>query len=545
MLNKPTYFPGLGQKPRGRAVIRNRRGQSRQIQWPTHLGAQAPRWILQIGISLVLALEVYPAVALAAPTGHSTNGPLIILGASGYRASDSGGLTGMGSNGNYWSYASNSQAYAYNLNFNSGNVNPLNNNNRSNGFSVRPARAFDNAGKCVFIHMKYTYDDIHALVMQGYLDARENERNTNAQLAFELHLEENIGDHARALQARTWRPGPMDWFVNLDPTVREIFCWRNYVDGVTSHILLNILGPIFERYFIFDSYSCRKEKGTLFGIERFEHHLRGVTDNYTLDACVLNLDISGFFMAIVRSRLYEIIHDTLERYRARFPEAIDYEFTDYLVSAYIAHNPLDGCRYLGDPALIPLVQPNKSIRDREPGVGLPIGDVNNQLNANVYLTPFDWFVKRSLQIRHYCRYVDDARLLHRDYNYLLRCKDECGEFLDRELCLKLHPTKTTITSAYETNYFLGGAILPHRRYAQNATITRFRQYVSDLETRLQTGGVDLRAEISNINSRLGYLKHFQTYKIVTSALDAAPNVRRAFDFTSSYSKAIIKKQSII
>jgi len=42
-----------------------------------------------------------------------------------------------GSNGNYWSASFNSSRNARNLNFNSGGVNPQNNNNRYNGFAVR------------------------------------------------------------------------------------------------------------------------------------------------------------------------------------------------------------------------------------------------------------------------------------------------------------------------------------------------------------------------------------------------------------------------
>ena len=42
-----------------------------------------------------------------------------------------------GSNGNYWSASFNSARNARNLNFNSGGVNPQNNNNRYNGFAVR------------------------------------------------------------------------------------------------------------------------------------------------------------------------------------------------------------------------------------------------------------------------------------------------------------------------------------------------------------------------------------------------------------------------
>ena len=51
---------------------------------------------------------------------------------------NSGSLRNAGNNGNYWSSTANSNtSNAYNLNFNSGNVNPSNNNNRYNGFSVR------------------------------------------------------------------------------------------------------------------------------------------------------------------------------------------------------------------------------------------------------------------------------------------------------------------------------------------------------------------------------------------------------------------------
>lgn len=58
--------------------------------------------------------------------------------AAGNRNNGSGGLNNVGSNGNYWLSAANSQTNARNLNFNSGNVNPQNNNNRANGFSVCP-----------------------------------------------------------------------------------------------------------------------------------------------------------------------------------------------------------------------------------------------------------------------------------------------------------------------------------------------------------------------------------------------------------------------
>jgi hypothetical protein len=63
---------------------------------------------------------------------------LIVLPAAGNR-NTSGAVTNQGTNGNYWSATPNS-TNAYNLNFNSTNVNPANNNNRSNGRAVRCVR---------------------------------------------------------------------------------------------------------------------------------------------------------------------------------------------------------------------------------------------------------------------------------------------------------------------------------------------------------------------------------------------------------------------
>jgi len=64
---------------------------------------------------------------------------LVFLPAAGYRSGTT--VNNVGLNGNYWSSSPYSTAtHAYNVNFNSGGVNPQNNNNRFNGFSVRLAR---------------------------------------------------------------------------------------------------------------------------------------------------------------------------------------------------------------------------------------------------------------------------------------------------------------------------------------------------------------------------------------------------------------------
>ena len=213
---------------------------------------------------VILALVAFlalaqPAAAFTTVSATASNKRLLILAASGYRNRTSGDLNNVGSNGNYWSAAQNSADNAYNLNFNSGNVNPLNNNNRANGFSVLPVRAFNRLGIFKANDMQLTRGQIYALVVAAYLDARQNERNKNSALAFELDLENNLKTLADRLYRREWKPGPVICFMITEPTLREVFA-PLFEDRIVSHVLFNLIAPLFDRTLIYDSYSCRKGK---------------------------------------------------------------------------------------------------------------------------------------------------------------------------------------------------------------------------------------------------------------------------------------------
>ncbi|MBO4244549.1 MAG: hypothetical protein J5882_05795 [Bacteroidales bacterium] len=62
----------------------------------------------------------------------------MFLPAAGYRNGTD--VNDVGDNGNYWSSSANDENNAWNLNFNSDNVNPDDNDNRYNGQSVRLVR---------------------------------------------------------------------------------------------------------------------------------------------------------------------------------------------------------------------------------------------------------------------------------------------------------------------------------------------------------------------------------------------------------------------
>ncbi len=394
----------------------------------------------------------------------------------------------------------------------------------------------------------YTRNDIHILATRGYLDARRNERSKETQLAFEIRQEEFITELANSLYHREWTPLPPIVFIKEDPVLREIFA-PQFVDRIVSHILFDLVAPIFERTFIYDSYSCRVGKGTLFGIERFEHHIRSATDNYRYEAFILNLDISGYFMNIDKAILYRLIWQTLDRYRykdcgkgKKWGEVIGFDFVDYLIRSILMRNPLNGSIFVGNQALKKKVPPQKLLENSPEGVGLIIGDLNSQLDSNIYLNAFDHFVKRVLHISGYGRYVDDARLIDRNYGYLLECKDAASEFLRDNLRLTVHPAKTTITSTRETNFFLGAAVEDYRRYAKTETLARFRKTVKGIEEAMLTGQmIDIEGTLSNMNSYLGYLSHFKTQKYILKTLKNSP-LLDVYSLTNNCHKLKIKKQ---
>lgn len=129
-------------------------------------------------------------------------------------------------------------------------------------------------------------------LFRAYEDARKNKRNTIAQLEFKKDAEHNLIELYHELLDGSYVPGKSICFLTHFPVLREVFA-SQFRDRVVHHLLFNYIAPIFEKTFIYDSYSCRKEKGTLFGVERLEHHIRSCTNNYTHTAYILKLDIQG------------------------------------------------------------------------------------------------------------------------------------------------------------------------------------------------------------------------------------------------------------
>ncbi|MCP4267795.1 MAG: hypothetical protein GY777_19880 [Candidatus Brocadiaceae bacterium] len=130
--------------------------------------------------------------------------------------------------------------------------------------------------------------------------ARAGRKFRASTAMFEYNREKNIFKIIDVLKNKTYNPGRYKEFYIYDPKKRVISA-APYFDRVIHHALMNILGPVLETSFIFDSYACIKDKGTHKAIDRYKTFQ--LKNRY-----VLKCDIVKYFQNID----HEILFDTLK-----------------------------------------------------------------------------------------------------------------------------------------------------------------------------------------------------------------------------------------
>ena len=350
-------------------------------------------------------------------------------------------------------------------------------------------------------------------LFQAYFDARKNKRNTIIALAFEKKFEEKIFELFDEIISGNYKPNSSICFVVNQPVKRKIFA-ANFRDRVIHHLIYNYTAPILEKSFINDSYSCRKGKGTHYGIKRIDHFIRSCSQNYSKDCYILKLYIKGYFMSINRKILFEQVNSSLF---SKFHK-IDFDMNLLLnlIEKTIFNDPTKNCIIKGKRIDWKDLPKDKSLFTSQTNCGLPIGNLTSQLFGNVYLNDFDHFVKSDLKIKYYGRYVDDFVLIHNDRYYLKSLINVIGKYLEKELKLTLHPNKIYLQYYSKGVKYLGAVIKPHRIYIANRTIGNFYNSIqkqNEIVSEHKPTKEEIESFIASMNSYLGIFQHYKTFKI--------------------------------
>ena len=159
---------------------------------------------------------------------------------------------------------------------------------------------------------------------------------------------------------------------------------------------------------------------------------------------------------------------------------------------------------------------NKSLFQSKNNCGLPIGNLTSQLFGNIYLNQFDHWVKQSLGIKYYGRYVDDFVLIHNNKEYLKSLIVPIQKYLQTELHLILHPKKIYLQQYNKGIKYLGAVIKPHRIYIANQTKGNFYNAIkkqNEIVQNYKPTKQEQKEFQAIMNSYLGTISHYKSYKL--------------------------------
>jgi len=303
---------------------------------------------------------------------------------------------------------------------------------------------------------------------------------------FNLNLEKEIFRIQREFIDKSYLPGPYKEFHIIEPKLRLISA-APYRDRVVHHALCNVIEPIFDRMFIYDSYACRKGKGTHRAIDRFQKFAHKTR-------YVLKCDIVKYFPSIDHEILYELIE-----------RKIACKDTLWLIKLIIDHsNEQEPVLHYfkGDHLLTPIQR----------RIGIPIGNLTSQFFANIYLNGMGHFLREKLGCKFYIRYVDDFVILHDDKEFLWRVKQEIEEYLEN-LRLKLHPRKCRVFPVKEGTLFLGFRIWPDKRRLDRQNIRRFQSRIKLMQSQYAKGELAFDKLTASIQSWVAHASYGETWHL--------------------------------
>ena len=316
------------------------------------------------------------------------------------------------------------------------------------------------------------YKDIRKL--DHLLDAWEQflsgKKNRADVIGFQNHLMDNVCDLNRLLEQKTYVHGAYHAFNISDPKPRNIHK-ATVCDRLLHHLIHFELYPYFDQKFIFDSYSCRVDKGTHKAMNRFTEFSRIVSKNHSRTCWVLECDIRKFFANIDHKILKDIL--------ARHIEDDDLQkLLEHIIDSFSTVGRMD--------------------------VGLPLGNLTSQLFVNIYMNEFDQFMKRTVKAEHYIRYADDFVILHEDRECLSNLIPVIVNFLESKLKLSLHPKKLFLTTFASGIDFLGWVHFPQQRILRTAT-----------KRRMFTNLINHKDNRAVVNSYQGLLSHGNGWKLIS------------------------------
>jgi len=309
-------------------------------------------------------------------------------------------------------------------------------------------------------------------LLNAFYKAYKGKKNKPEVIEFFFNYEFELMLIQEELLTNKYQPDKYKNFYVYEPKKRHI-CAASFRDRIVHHSICNILEPIFEKIFIYDSFACRKNKGHHRAVKRVQSFCRK-------RKFFLKTDIRKFFPSVDHYVLKQLL-----------------------------------LKKINDPQLINLM--NKIIEQPLPkhpkGKGLPIGNLTSQWWANYYLNTLDHYIKDELGIKYYVRYMDDIIILDNEKENLQWLRVKIVKFLEQRLLLELKDSATYISPVHQGISYLGFRIFPQTVRLKHESLLRFKRKYQLREEQYIKGEIDWNTFIKSTSSLIGHIKHANTYKV--------------------------------
>jgi len=300
--------------------------------------------------------------------------------------------------------------------------------------------------------------------------ALKGKKQKRGAAAFYFGLENELLAIEKELLDGRYSPMPCRDFHVYEPKRRKI-CAAEFRDRVVHHAICNVLEPILDRGLIFDTYACRRGKGSHAAVRRTQEFSRRF-------AYFLKCDIRGYF------------------------ENVDHRVLKALLS-----------RRIKDRRLLDLLSViiDHPVPQGRPGKGIPIGNLTSQLFANIYLGELDHFLKERLATKGYVRYMDDFLVFGPDKRVLRECLTAIRKFVNGRLLLDLKDEALIVAPVWQGIPFLGFRVFPGTVRLDKRRLKRFRRKTRQRERQYRQGQIDEDFLVNSVRSMVAHVSHANTY----------------------------------
>ena len=310
-----------------------------------------------------------------------------------------------------------------------------------------------------------TFHDLTALdnLWNCWQHARSNK---GGRLRIQRFAEDPLGHLItiqQRLRERRYTFGPYKTFTVREKKFRDVVD-APMKDRIVHWMLYQHLLPIWQPRFIHDTFGNLPGRGTHAAINRLAQFARSERAEW-----VLQLDISKYF--------YSVNHALLKERMLR--HIGDHELRVLMTGLVDSFQTDDGYNHLFAES---------TLYRQTSAKGMPIGNLTSQLFANIFLNDFDHWVKETLRLKRYVRYVDDMAILGESREQL---QEVCEQITAKlESCgLTIHPHKIRLAKTAAGIPFLGYVVWPNHisagRYIRSRYHQRLRQHETGCRDRTQ------------------------------------------------------------